>query len=108
MQPWFEPSTSSPAAILGKSRKTSSFIFATVSSFGDLMSRLNDTSPGTVFVEPGLRLSIPVDANAELAVARRWECNIILLAVSRASARDLRSVVPVCESRPLTLTVIHL
>lgn len=103
----FESRMLAPEAMAGKSRVIASIMVATVSSLGARMSRLNVTVPGTVFVEPGCRLSIPVEASAACAVARRCECRISLEAVRRASARDFRSVVPVWVSRPETVMVSH-
>ncbi len=48
---------------------------------------------------------MPVLASEAYLVARRWEWRIILEAVRRASARLAKSVVPVWQSRPVTVMV---
>ena len=94
-QPAFTPSTSSPAAMAAKAALQSFSTASTVSSLGERTSRLNCTQPGTVLVEPGRRFKIPVEARAPCLAAIRWLARIILLAVSRASARCWKDVAPV-------------
>lgn len=108
VQPSLRVPISSPAAIWGKSRVTAWTIVAKVSSLVARRSSENETLPGTVLTLPGLRFRIPVLANPPWVVASLCACSMSLLAVSRASALLLRSVVPVCVSRPVTSTVIHL
>lgn len=63
------------------------------------MSRVKLTWPGMVFVLPGRRFRIPVEARAWCLVARRWEWVIRRAARRRASARAVKGVEPVCASR---------
>lgn len=55
--------------------------------------------------ELGGILITPVDARAPSFLAMALEETIILDAASRGSLRDLKGVVPVWASRPLTVTV---
>jgi len=106
--PWLRPPISAPEAISANESLISSSMACTVSSAGARISRLNLTLPGTVFVEPGVRVNIPVEAKAFILVAARCECRIIFEAASIGSLRAENGVVPVCVSRPVTSTVYHL
>ena len=72
-----------------------------------LMSILNWTVPGTVFTLPGWRVRMPVLTRARCLCAMGRDWAIILAAASIASARLVKSVVPVWHSRPRTVTVCH-
>lgn len=92
-EPW-------PAAIFSKSALIRASSVSTVLSAGARLSKLNLMLSSTVFVEPGFRFGIPVDASAACAVASRCDCNTIFAAASSRSARFPKSVVPVWHAGP--------
>ena len=63
----------SPAAMAENAVLQSASTASTILSSGLLISSEKSTLPGTVFVLPGFKVRIPVDASAPLREAARWE-----------------------------------